>query len=227
MSNIKDIYQPLYAAIEEYKRINKKLNERKDLLQYLNDKADKKKDRRNKIFDHYLEKIINKKKKVRKKIIKDIVSNILGVLLADIFLGFFFPLDALLISVEVIMLIAVSGVCNYKSIINLIGISKSANMLFRYKNERRDMEEKNVGETLDILAFEVHQLSQRKKDLHDYIIDCEKRLDLENIKMANEILQVHNIDASVEPKIKMKQLCYNDDEMERKGLTYECIKKVL
>ena len=71
MSDIREYYQPLYAAINEYKKIHKQWEELNSVYEYLDSKDDKKKGKKKKKkkFKNYLSKAKKKRRKAWKKLL--------------------------------------------------------------------------------------------------------------------------------------------------------------
>lgn len=222
MNEIEDCYQPLYAAIEEYKRIDNKLSMRNRVYDYLSEKVDKKKGKKRakknkkKALNVYINNVTHKSRKAWKEVLFENVLYLVILLIGEIVsFRFFIQANSVSIITSVLGGIGCLGFLDYKAILKAIEKSKDAEAFLDYQNDNKDLDVEKVDDILDMLRFETYELREKKRNLEDYISSCEQKICEESGTLANQILEEHGIDAEIELRPKMKQLMYN--EKERRG----------
>lgn len=212
MSKIREYYQPLYDAISEYREVHNKWKELNRVYKYLDERIDKRKKLKKKKFEDYLGNASKKRKKAWENILSKnaifFVIYLVGMLFG---LWLITTVTTSMIVMSIILGIGGLGVYNRTMIPDALEKERIADMLYKYQEKRGTIDDKNVGDTLDSLRWELFQLRQKEKELEEYIGECEDRLLAENTSLANEILESHGIDAMIDFSPRLKQLRVRKD----------------
>lgn len=211
MSNIRTYYQPLYNAIQEYKKVHEKWDDLNGVFEYLNDKADKKKEKKNKNFKNYLRKAKKKRRKAWKKVfMRSLMYFGIWFMVLLLFVGLLSAVTPLMLGTSFVLAIGAAFFYNKDALPRALEKEKELDMLLKYQEGRE--KEKNIDETLDALRWELFQLRQKEHSLEEYIKEGMQKLMTENTVLAKEILDSHGIDAEIEMKPIFKQLSYHKDK---------------
>lgn len=222
MNKIVEYYQPFYDAIEEYKKIDNKLQMRDRAYNYLKEQVDKnkgkkksKKKQKKKRFIDYIMNAMHKKYKAWEKVFTRGAIYLAVWLISEIiYFGFLAPVNVMAVITSLLSGAIFLGLFEYKAVAEAIRKSKDVVSLADYQAEYKDLDMERVDDVIDMLMLDTYKMRERKRDLEDYISSCEQKICEESGVLANQILETHGINAEIELRPKLKQLEYHEKEKE-------------
>lgn len=209
MSNIRAYYQPLYDAIEEYKKIHEKWEELNYVYEYLDEKSKKKKKKKKKKFKKYLRKAREKRKNAWKKVfLRNLGFFGIWFMVFILCLSLVATVTPLMVSMSILWWTGGLVLYNKEILPKALERKMDVDMLLKYQQGRGQIDDKTVGKILDSLRWELYQLREKEYPLEKYIEEYGQKLIAENTTLANEILESYGINAEIEMKPRFKQLSY-------------------
>lgn len=210
MTSIKEVCLSLYDAMNRYQVLENEVDKVKKGIDffnnYLNDAKDKEIAQKRKS-----QVVIFETREKRKRAIRDValknICYLLGVGISYpilINIGVSFPVWGLAIHVIIHLIMIV--VLNEKSIPNLLKSIKDHRNAQECGKLSIYQDGKEINQLVALLYEKWGEMTAEMNTIAAYLQEVDKNLADENIKVANEILESHGIDATIEVKITEKKL---------------------
>ncbi len=216
---LKEYYQPLYNAVFEYRKVQREIFYKEELLDYFEKTLTKKKIKKHKTLKKYVKK--NKKEaKMAWKIliIRSLLSEGVLIFIYNFLISLGLPFSGGSFIAFLVFQLVGLGIINkdyllkaFKEEVEYI-ILKGLKRELETKNEKADLDEIE-----DILRQDLEILYEKRDNLLAYLQENQKTLEEKSTTLAEEILNDNNIDAQIDISLASRDL-ENKLDIRNKGL---------
>ncbi len=210
MSNIREIYQPVYDATAKYQTLERDVDSIKKCLDFLNNYLDK--NSKNATAQASNAQVLlleakKNKKNARRSIISKNIAYFCGVGITYpilLNLGVLFPTWGIFFHVF-LHLFLLFGI-NKKPLSELFRSIRDYKNAIRCQKHLGEYEDLEVRELISQCYEKIRELSGEMKDIKEYLNIVGQNLEEENTLLANEILESHGINAEIDVSFANKKL---------------------